>query len=204
MVYSSLRGREFCCKVVPFVSAFALASFPSLFFTFASASALTSYKDSDLCLSIADLLEAACSLHFTISTKSCLIYFQFRHKIPRIPQACEYLLNPLVLPYRPIYGRNREQSHNQTFTYSLRSSSTPPHRRKLTPGTKPYSKMCQFARIEYTKCQHISKEVFKCKRGRLEPMSCPQAHATQYIRSGQCVGCREAEIDRKMMELDLL
>jgi hypothetical protein len=64
--------------------------------------------------------------------------------------------------------------------------------------------MCQFARIEYKKCRHISKEVIKCKRGLYEPRGCPQAHSKPYIRSGRCVDCREAEIDKRMKDLELL
>jgi hypothetical protein len=64
--------------------------------------------------------------------------------------------------------------------------------------------MCQFARIEYEKCRHISKEVIKCKKGRSEPRGCPDAHSRQYIRRGQCIDCREAEIDKSMKDVGFL
>jgi len=93
---------------------------------------------------------------------------------------------------------------NRTFTYVSRRFGTFTDSDLYTTVPNFPTKMCQFARIEYEECRHVSKEVIECEEGCSEPKRCPQAHPKQYTLSGKCVDCREAAVDKRMKELGLL
>jgi hypothetical protein len=131
-------------------------------------------------------------------------YPMFKIKTPRILASFEFnCIYQRRSRFQSDQRMNPKYPYSQTFTYS---SSHSVHTLCNIYTTDPYlaGTMCQFARIEYEKCRHVSKEVIKCKHGRSEPRACPDAHSRQYIRRWQCIDCREAEIDKSMKDLGLL
>jgi hypothetical protein len=131
-------------------------------------------------------------------------YPMFKIKTPRIPVSFELnCIHQRCLRFQSDHRMNPKNPCSQNFTYS---SSHSGYTLCNIRTTDPYlaGTMCQFARIDYEKCRHVSKEVIKCKNGRSEPRACPDAHSRQYIRRGQCIDCREAEIDKSMKDLGFL
>lgn len=64
--------------------------------------------------------------------------------------------------------------------------------------------MCEFARIQHTRCRHVVKQVNVCHRAQVEPMDCTRAHAQKYILDKKCVGCQRKDIDKTLVDLGLL